>query len=70
MIVAAASHNCVTLTYMSGLTDFGVCHCFKAYFLILMDTFETREFILGQISYTGFQVALKFLKNPNFFRPS
>ena len=25
---------------------------FKANFLVLMDTFETREFILGQIAYT------------------
>ena len=24
----AASHNCVTMTCMSQLTDFGVCYCF------------------------------------------
>ena len=28
MIAAAASQNCVALTYMSRLTDFGVWHCF------------------------------------------
>ena len=28
MLAAAASYNCVNLTYMSRLTDFGVCHCF------------------------------------------
>ena len=38
---------------MSRLTDFGVCHCFKAKGLVLMVTctFETREFILGQVAY-------------------
>ena len=45
-------HKYVTLTYMSWLTDFGVCHCFEGIFLVLMDNFETREFILGQIAYT------------------
>ena len=46
---------CVSLTYMSWFTDFGVCHCLKAKVLVLMDTFETREFMLGmygQIAYT------------------
>ena len=44
-----ALHNCVILTYMSRLTDFGVCHCFKEESFVLMDSFETREIILGQI---------------------
>ena len=52
IIVAAVSHNYVTLTYISRLTDFGVCHCFKPKFLVLMDTFETRKIILGQIADT------------------
>ena len=52
MSAAAASHNYMTLTCMSQLTDFGVCYCFKAKVLVLMDTFETREFIHGQIAYT------------------
>ena len=51
MIAAATLHNCVT-TYMSRLTDSDIWHCFKAIFIILMDTFETSEFILGQIAYT------------------
>ena len=41
MIAAAASHNSVTLAYMSWLTDLGVCHCFKAKFLVLMDVLES-----------------------------
>ena len=32
MFVAAAIHNCMTLTYMSRLTDFAVCHCFGGIF--------------------------------------
>ena len=50
IIAAAALHDCVTLTYMSRLTDFGVCHCFKAFVLVLMGTFDSRELILGQIA--------------------
>ena len=54
MIAAAASHNCVTLIYMSWLTYFGICHCFfEAKYLVLMDTFKARELILGQIEYTS-----------------
>ena len=52
MIAAPASHNCMTLTYMSLLTDFVYATVFQANFLVLIDTFETGEFILGQIAYT------------------
>ena len=54
MIAVAASHEFVFLTYMSWLTDFGVCHCFQGiFFLVLMDiTFKAREYILGQMAYT------------------
>ena len=52
MIAAAASHNFMTFTYMLWLTDFGVCDCFSDKIFSLMDTFETRVFILGQIAYT------------------
>ena len=51
MIAAAASHNCMTLTYMSWLTDL-LTTVFKAKFLVLMDNFETTVFILSQIAYT------------------
>ena len=47
MVAAAASHNYMTVTYMSQLKDFGVCYCYNAKCLVLMDTFETGEFILG-----------------------
>ena len=50
MIAEDASHKFVTLSYM--LTDFGVCHCFKAIVLVLMDIFETRDFILCETAYT------------------
>ena len=52
MIASAALHNCMALTYMSLLTDFVFATVFQANFLVLMDTFETGEFILGQIAYT------------------
>ena len=42
----------MTLTLMSQLTDFSVFYCFKTIFFVLMDTFEVRQFILGQIAYT------------------
>ena len=50
MIAEAASNKFVTLTYMTQLTDF--VWCLPVFFLVLMDTFENREFILGQIAYT------------------
>ena len=40
------------LTYMSWLTDFSVWVCFKNKIFSVGDTFETREFILGQIACT------------------
>ena len=52
MIAVAASHYCVILTYMSGLTDFGVWHCFLCKIFGFDDSMETREFILGQTAYT------------------
>ena len=52
MIATAASHNCVTLIYVSWLTDFAVWHCCEGKTVSFHDTFETREFILGQIAYT------------------
>ena len=42
MIAAAVLHYYVTLTYMSQLIDFGVCHYFLDKILVLMDTFGTR----------------------------
>ena len=45
-------HNYMTLTFMSQLTDLVLATVFKAEFLVLMDTFEAREFILGQIACT------------------
>ena len=60
MIAAAAIHKFVTLTHMSRLTDwclplffFFFFFFFEAKVLVLMDTFETRDLILGQIAYTS-----------------
>ena len=53
MIPAAAPHNCATLTYMSWLTT----TVFEAAFIVLRDTFETSELILGQITYTPLSAA-------------
>ena len=46
MIVVGVSHSCVTLTDMSQLTVV-FATVFKAKVLVLMDTFETMDFILG-----------------------
>ena len=51
MFAAAASHSCMTFTYMSRLTTLVFATVFKAEILVLMETSETREFILGQIVY-------------------
>ena len=37
---------------MSTLSDFGVYHCVQVNIFSFDHTFETREFILGQIAYT------------------
>ena len=37
---------------MSRFNDFAVSHCFDGKIFSFDDTFETREFILGQIAYT------------------
>ena len=48
--------SCITqlcdLDLMSGLITLMFDIVFKAKYLVLMDTFETREFILGQLAYT------------------
>ena len=51
-VAVAAYHNCMTLAYISRLTDFGFATVFKAKHLVLTDTFETREFVRGLIAYT------------------
>ena len=40
------------LDLMSGLITLMFDTVFKAKYLVLKDTFETREFILGQVAYT------------------
>ena len=37
---------------MSWLTDFAVWHCLEGKIFSFDDTFESREFILGQKAYT------------------
>ena len=51
MTAAAASHNCVSLSYMSRLIDFAVSNCFLGKIFSFDDTFEERELILGQKTY-------------------
>ena len=59
------------------VTGFGVATVLKSKFLVLMDAFESREFILGQIAYTfkcsscnvfmQSSVSLTFLHGPVIF---
>ena len=51
MTAAAASCNCIALTYMSWLTDFAVWHCFEGKIFSFAETFEARELVFGQIAY-------------------